>query len=118
MNLALDGVELAVEVELHLLAVCVKSFFELGHGALPRATFIAAQGFRSDGEDVSEQIIVIVRLSLNSNDVVRKNFDLFLECRLVLNLGDSSECVAHDGDQHVQEGNLSDESGRDEDSPD
>jgi hypothetical protein len=117
-DLTLHDTELAGKTEFHLLSAVVKSFLQPGNCAFPASAFISAESLWLDSKDIATEVFLLKGFAFDNDNIVGENFDLFLEGRLLLDFRDTGESVTHDGDEHVQEGDLGDEGGCDENYPD
>ena len=86
---------------------------ECADTTLPRARLVGALVDWGDGEQ--ELVAVDLVIAINYLDVVCKDCNLFTQGRLFPNFGAAGEGVTHNRDQHVEEGDLSDKCGGDED---
>jgi hypothetical protein len=83
---------------------------------VPRIRLIFSPIFRLSNK--YELVIVLFLKALNDTYEVIEDSDLFLHCVLLLLLEDGIKCIAHHCDQHIENSDLGEERGSDEDEPD
>ena len=112
--LHIDPVDVLVYIRLDTLDICLNGLLDEAKSTLPDCiTFIATI---RDWLDDKEVVILVLRrvLIFNDNCVVAHNGQLCHETELCLVLEHTSESVTHDRNEHVKEGDLSEERRQDE----
>ena len=63
------------------------------------------------------QVLVLLFVVINNRDIVSHDLDFLDKGRLLSSLSNLGIRISHDGDKHVEEGDLGDKSGKEEEDP-